>query len=184
MIFIDSQPQPILQPRWRSPVQVKASDSTLLSATTTTCCQSPGTTSELSSLSPGLHSHSTTKPKCMICWAFCHLAARDSAIAFSDRIKSGVVGDQLWLQITEPTEKDTGKYAIEFSDGKGGVRRTVELSGQGEHHRRSKKLELLERTWCCKTDLKINGYLLSVFLCSIRWCLCRIPEAQVSNCIK
>lgn len=25
-----------------------------------------------------------------------------------------------------------GKYAIEFSDGKGGLRRTVELSGQGE----------------------------------------------------
>ncbi|XP_069552431.1 myomesin-1 isoform X5 [Brachyistius frenatus] len=55
---------------------------------------------------------------------------KDSAIAFSDRIKSGVVGEQLWLQITEPTEKDTGKYAIEFNDGKGGLRRTVELSGQ------------------------------------------------------
>lgn len=61
-----------------------------------------------------------------------HLSNRDSAIAFSDRIKSGVVGEQLWLQISEPTEKDMGKYAIEFSDGKGGLRRTVELSGQGE----------------------------------------------------
>ncbi|XP_070708767.1 myomesin-1 isoform X3 [Pempheris klunzingeri] len=55
---------------------------------------------------------------------------KDSAIAFSDRIKSGVVGEQLWLQITEPTEKDMGKYAIEFNDGKGGLRRTAELSGQ------------------------------------------------------
>ncbi|RVE58662.1 hypothetical protein OJAV_G00196600 [Oryzias javanicus] len=55
---------------------------------------------------------------------------KDSAIAFSDRIKSGVVGEQLWLQITDPTEKDTGKYAIEFNDGKGGLRRSVELSGQ------------------------------------------------------
>ncbi|XP_034718470.1 M-protein, striated muscle isoform X3 [Etheostoma cragini] len=55
---------------------------------------------------------------------------KDSAIAFSDRIKSGVVGEQLWLQITEPTEKDMGTYAIEFNDGKGGLRRTVELSGQ------------------------------------------------------
>ncbi|KAM9332098.1 myomesin-1 isoform 1-T1 [Pholidichthys leucotaenia] len=55
---------------------------------------------------------------------------KDSAIAFSDRIKSGVVGEQLWLQISEPTEKDMGKYAIEFYDGKGGLRRTVELSGQ------------------------------------------------------
>ncbi|XP_061613952.1 M-protein, striated muscle isoform X2 [Phyllopteryx taeniolatus] len=58
---------------------------------------------------------------------------KDSAIAFSDRLKSGVVGDQLWLQISEPTEKDMGKYAIEFNinDGRGGLRRTVELSGQG-----------------------------------------------------
>ncbi|XP_076617558.1 myomesin-1 [Chaetodon auriga] len=55
---------------------------------------------------------------------------KDSAIAFSDRIKSGVVGEQLWLQISDPTEKDMGKYAIEFNDGKGGLRRTVELSGQ------------------------------------------------------
>ncbi|KAM4534315.1 myomesin-1 isoform 3-T3 [Odontesthes bonariensis] len=55
---------------------------------------------------------------------------KDSAIAFSDRIKSGVVGDQIWLQITEPTEKDMGKYAIEFNDGKGGLRRTVDLTGQ------------------------------------------------------
>uniref|UniRef100_A0A8C1PFY3 Myomesin 1b n=1 Tax=Cyprinus carpio TaxID=7962 RepID=A0A8C1PFY3_CYPCA len=46
------------------------------------------------------------------------------------RIKSGVVGEQLWLQISEPTEKDKGKYAIEFFDGKGGLRRTVELAGQ------------------------------------------------------
>ncbi|XP_028288722.1 M-protein, striated muscle isoform X2 [Parambassis ranga] len=55
---------------------------------------------------------------------------KDSAIAFSDRIKSGVVGEQLWLQITDPTEKDMGKYAIEFNDGKGGLRRTLDLSGQ------------------------------------------------------
>uniref|UniRef100_A0A3Q3VPE9 Myomesin-1 n=1 Tax=Mola mola TaxID=94237 RepID=A0A3Q3VPE9_MOLML len=55
---------------------------------------------------------------------------KDAAIAFCDRIKSGVVGEQIWLQITEPTEKDMGKYAIEFNDGKGGLRRTVELSGQ------------------------------------------------------
>lgn len=55
---------------------------------------------------------------------------KDSAIAFSDRIKSGVVGEQLWLQITEPTEKDMGTYAIEFNDGKGGLRRSVDVSGQ------------------------------------------------------
>ncbi|CAG10217.1 unnamed protein product [Tetraodon nigroviridis] len=55
---------------------------------------------------------------------------KNTAIAFSDRIKSGVVGEQIFLQISEPTEKDMGEYAIEFYDGKGGVRRSVELSGQ------------------------------------------------------
>ncbi|XP_062336197.1 myomesin-1 isoform X3 [Osmerus eperlanus] len=55
---------------------------------------------------------------------------KDAAIAFTDRIKCGVVGEQLWLQISDPTDKDKGKYAIEFFDGKGGLRRTVELSGQ------------------------------------------------------
>ncbi|KAL1006863.1 hypothetical protein UPYG_G00078220 [Umbra pygmaea] len=55
---------------------------------------------------------------------------KDSAIAFTERIKSGVVGEQLWLQITEPTEKDKGMYAIEFFDGKGNLKRTVELAGQ------------------------------------------------------
>ncbi|KAG7488543.1 hypothetical protein MATL_G00035010 [Megalops atlanticus] len=54
---------------------------------------------------------------------------KDAAIIFTDRIKSGVVGEQLWLQINEPTEKDKGKYAIEFFDGKGGLKRTIELSG-------------------------------------------------------
>ncbi len=42
------------------------------------------------------------------------------------------MGEQLWLQITEPTQKDMGKYAIEFNDGKGGLRRTIDVSGQGE----------------------------------------------------
>lgn len=58
---------------------------------------------------------------------------RDSAISFSDRIKSGVVGEQLWLQISEPTERDMGKYAIEFNMGNGSLRREVELCGQGEN---------------------------------------------------
>lgn len=85
-------------------------------------------------------------------WGFvlktCFLSVRDSAIAFSDRIKSGVVGEQLWLQITDPTEKDMGKYAIEFNDGKGGLRRTVELSGQGENIACGLNLVVVERLIC------------------------------------
>lgn len=52
MILTDSRPQPIHPLHWRSPAQVKASDFTPLSATTTTCCRSPGTTSQFSSLVP------------------------------------------------------------------------------------------------------------------------------------
>uniref|UniRef100_A0A669DB00 Myomesin 1 n=1 Tax=Oreochromis niloticus TaxID=8128 RepID=A0A669DB00_ORENI len=75
------------------------------------------------------------KPSVHLIRCFCAFVSQ-SAIAFSDRIKSGVVGEQLWLQIKEPTEKDMGKYAIEFYDGKGGLRRTVDLSGQGENRAR------------------------------------------------
>uniref|UniRef100_W5MZ68 Myomesin-1 n=1 Tax=Lepisosteus oculatus TaxID=7918 RepID=W5MZ68_LEPOC len=55
---------------------------------------------------------------------------KESKISFTDRVKSGVTGEQLWLQINEPTEKDKGKYAIEIFDGKTGVQKTVDLSGQ------------------------------------------------------
>ena len=110
------------------------------------------------------------------------LSGRDAAIAFTDRIKSGVVGEQLWLQISEPTDKDKGKYAIEFFDGKGGLRRTVELSGQGES---------IHRCWKEWTSLfaltllyQMCWHLLVCLFfwpCSIWWCLCRVPETQVSN---
>uniref|UniRef100_A0AAX7U7G1 Myomesin 1a (skelemin) n=1 Tax=Astatotilapia calliptera TaxID=8154 RepID=A0AAX7U7G1_ASTCA len=39
------------------------------------------------------------------------------------RVKSGVTGDQLWLKINEPTEKDKGKYSMDIFDGKDGVKR-------------------------------------------------------------
>lgn len=57
------------------------------------------------------------------------------------------MGEQIFLQITEPTEKDMGEYAIDFYDGKGGVRRTVELTGQGE-------AEWIQRSrWPMKLDI-------------------------------
>lgn len=57
---------------------------------------------------------------------------RDSKIAASERVKSGVTGEQLWLKINEPTEKDKGKYTMDIFDGKDGVKRVFDLSGQGE----------------------------------------------------
>uniref|UniRef100_A0A674P3Q7 Myomesin 1a (skelemin) n=1 Tax=Takifugu rubripes TaxID=31033 RepID=A0A674P3Q7_TAKRU len=57
---------------------------------------------------------------------------KDAKIAASERVKSGVTDERLWLQINEPTEKDKGKYTIDLFDGKDGIRRVFDLSGQGE----------------------------------------------------
>uniref|UniRef100_A0A8C4I1T9 Myomesin 1a (skelemin) n=1 Tax=Dicentrarchus labrax TaxID=13489 RepID=A0A8C4I1T9_DICLA len=57
---------------------------------------------------------------------------KDAKIAASERVKSGVTGEQLWLKINEPTEKDKGKYTMDIFDGKDGVKRVFDLSGKGE----------------------------------------------------
>uniref|UniRef100_A0A669P1Q1 Myomesin 1 n=1 Tax=Phasianus colchicus TaxID=9054 RepID=A0A669P1Q1_PHACC len=54
----------------------------------------------------------------------------DTQIRFSDRVKTGVTGEQIWLQINEPTPQDKGKYTMELFDGKTGHKKTVDLSGQ------------------------------------------------------
>ncbi|XP_070308804.1 myomesin-1 isoform X2 [Odocoileus virginianus] len=51
-------------------------------------------------------------------------------IKYSDRVKSGVTGEQIWLQINEPTPNDKGKYVMELFDGKTGHQKMVDLSGQ------------------------------------------------------
>ncbi|XP_056679726.1 myomesin-1 isoform X2 [Monodelphis domestica] len=53
-----------------------------------------------------------------------------TAIKYSDRVKSGVTGEQIWLQINEPTPNDKGKYVMELFDGKTTHERKVDLSGQ------------------------------------------------------
>uniref|UniRef100_A0A674BW48 Myomesin 1a (skelemin) n=1 Tax=Salmo trutta TaxID=8032 RepID=A0A674BW48_SALTR len=53
-----------------------------------------------------------------------------STISHSDRVQCGVTGEQLWLKVNEPTEKDKGKYTINICDGKDGVKRFCDLSGQ------------------------------------------------------
>ena len=55
-----------------------------------------------------------------------------TAIKYSDRVKSGVTGEQIWLQINEPTPNDKGKYVMELFDGKTGHQKMVDLSGQGK----------------------------------------------------
>uniref|UniRef100_A0A3B5Q0E5 Myomesin 1a (skelemin) n=1 Tax=Xiphophorus maculatus TaxID=8083 RepID=A0A3B5Q0E5_XIPMA len=55
---------------------------------------------------------------------------KDAKIAASERVKSGVTGEQLWLKINEPTEKDKGKYTMDIFDGKDGVKRVLDLTGK------------------------------------------------------
>uniref|UniRef100_A0AAY4ACI2 Myomesin 1a (skelemin) n=1 Tax=Denticeps clupeoides TaxID=299321 RepID=A0AAY4ACI2_9TELE len=57
-------------------------------------------------------------------------SCRDAKISHSDRVQCGVSGEQLWLKINEPTEKDKGKYGINIFDGKDGVKRVFDLTGQ------------------------------------------------------
>ncbi|KAG7229011.1 hypothetical protein INR49_013244 [Caranx melampygus] len=59
-----------------------------------------------------------------------NLTDADAKIAASERVKAGVTGEQLWLKINEPTEKDKGKYTMDIFDGKDGVKRVFDLSGQ------------------------------------------------------
>uniref|UniRef100_A0A672U9X0 Myomesin-1 n=1 Tax=Strigops habroptila TaxID=2489341 RepID=A0A672U9X0_STRHB len=54
----------------------------------------------------------------------------DTQIKFTDRVKTGVTGEQIWLQIGEPTPQDKGKYTMELFDGKTVHKKTVDLSGQ------------------------------------------------------
>ncbi|NXS59718.1 MYOM1 protein, partial [Brachypteracias leptosomus] len=54
----------------------------------------------------------------------------DTQLRFTDRVKTGVTGEQIWLQINEPTPQDKGKYTMELFDGKTGHKKTVDLSGQ------------------------------------------------------
>ncbi|XP_006867356.1 PREDICTED: myomesin-1 [Chrysochloris asiatica] len=53
-----------------------------------------------------------------------------NTIKYTDRVKTGVTGEQIWLQINEPTPNDKGKYVMELFDGKTGHQKTVDLSGQ------------------------------------------------------
>ncbi|KAM8838104.1 myomesin 1a (skelemin) isoform 1-T1 [Synchiropus picturatus] len=75
---------------------------------------------------------------------------KDAKIAASERVKSGVTGEQLWLQINEPTEKDKGKYTMDVFDGKDGVKRVFDLAGQAweeafEEFQRLKAAAIAER---------------------------------------
>uniref|UniRef100_A0A8C5I6P6 Myomesin-2-like n=1 Tax=Gouania willdenowi TaxID=441366 RepID=A0A8C5I6P6_GOUWI len=46
------------------------------------------------------------------------------------RVQSGFTGEQLWLKINEPTEKDKGKYTMDIFDGKDGLKRVFDLAGK------------------------------------------------------
>ncbi|XP_033506530.1 myomesin 1a (skelemin) isoform X2 [Epinephelus lanceolatus] len=75
---------------------------------------------------------------------------KDGKIAASERVKSGLTGEQIWLKINEPTEKDKGKYTMDIFDGKDGVKRVFDLSGKAweeafEEFQRLKAAAIAER---------------------------------------
>uniref|UniRef100_A0A4W4F2C2 Myomesin 1a (skelemin) n=1 Tax=Electrophorus electricus TaxID=8005 RepID=A0A4W4F2C2_ELEEL len=55
---------------------------------------------------------------------------KESKISYSDRVQCGVTGEQLWLKIKEPTNKDKGKYSIDIFDGKANVKKVLDLTGK------------------------------------------------------
>ncbi|XP_022407045.1 myomesin-1 isoform X2 [Delphinapterus leucas] len=74
-----------------------------------------------------------------------------TAIKYTDRVKSGVTGEQIWLQINEPTPSDKGKYVMELFDGKTGHQKTVDLSGQAydeafDEFQRLKQAAIVEKS--------------------------------------
>ncbi|XP_063155211.1 myomesin-1 isoform X2 [Candoia aspera] len=54
----------------------------------------------------------------------------EAKIKYTERVKSGATGNQIWLQINEPTPNDKGKYILELFDGKTAHTKMVDLSGQ------------------------------------------------------
>ncbi|KAM4728858.1 myomesin 1a (skelemin) isoform 2-T2 [Anableps anableps] len=75
---------------------------------------------------------------------------KDAKIAASERVKSGVTGEQLWLKINEPTEKDKGKYTMDIFDGKDSIKRVLDLAGKAwqdafEEFQRLKAAAIAER---------------------------------------
>uniref|UniRef100_A0A8C8SKG0 Myomesin-1 n=1 Tax=Pelusios castaneus TaxID=367368 RepID=A0A8C8SKG0_9SAUR len=54
----------------------------------------------------------------------------DAKIKYTDRVKTGVTGEQIWLQINEPTPQDKGKYIMEIFDGKTTHTKKLDFSGQ------------------------------------------------------
>ncbi|XP_040287833.1 LOW QUALITY PROTEIN: myomesin-1 [Bufo bufo] len=54
----------------------------------------------------------------------------ESKIKYTDRVKSGVTGEMIWLQINEPTPNDKGKYVLEMFEGKESHTKELDLSGQ------------------------------------------------------
>ncbi|KAM4029162.1 myomesin-1 isoform 1-T1 [Anomaloglossus baeobatrachus] len=54
----------------------------------------------------------------------------ENKIKYTERVKSGVTGEMIWLQINEPTPSDKGKYVLEMFDGKNTHTKDLDLSGQ------------------------------------------------------
>ncbi|KAF7246154.1 Myomesin-1 [Varanus komodoensis] len=91
----------------------------------------------------------------------------DVKIKYTERVKTGVTGEQIWLQINEPTPNDKGKYILELFDGKTVHTKTVDLSGQVYNQvsfrKKERKLSLSILVLCIFTQKQVllfNGIFL------------------------
>uniref|UniRef100_A0A8C4R378 Myomesin 1 n=1 Tax=Eptatretus burgeri TaxID=7764 RepID=A0A8C4R378_EPTBU len=56
----------------------------------------------------------------------------NTKLASTDKTRSGVTHNQIWLLISNPNDRDKGRYNLELFDGKKTHQRTIELAGDGE----------------------------------------------------
>uniref|UniRef100_UPI00358E19DF myomesin-1-like n=1 Tax=Myxine glutinosa TaxID=7769 RepID=UPI00358E19DF len=54
---------------------------------------------------------------------------RNTKLASTDKTRSGVTHNQIWLLISDPNDRDKGRYNLELFDGKKTHQRTIELAG-------------------------------------------------------
>lgn len=148
--------------RWRSPAQTRASGSTRLSVTTTTCCRSHGSTSESTST----------------CVSVC--------LGMSDLTRPSR-WQELGHRLLRPHQERRGGGADIPADhrahgeGHGRVRhRLLRREGRCEEDRRADRTRWGRVDPALPLANEIGHLEITVWFCSFWRCLCRIPETQVS----
>ena len=79
--------------------------------------------------------------KTCICFPPC----REKRIDQDARTKPGSSVQEVWIEISNPTENDKGKYTLEMFDGKETHKRYLDLSGQSGWSVKDLKVQIWRR---------------------------------------